>query len=67
MITTKSVITERREAIGMSREWLAILTGVTADTVKRWERNGIAHVHLSMIVKIADALSMSIDELIHSI
>lgn len=64
---TKSIITERREAMGMTQEELARLTGTNVDAVINWESEGLDDVKLSTIKKIAEVLDFSMDELIWSI
>ena len=52
-----------RQARGLSQTRLAELLGILARTYNRWERGG--HVpHAEMLVKIADALQVSVDELL---
>ena len=52
-----------RQARSLSQTRLAELLGVLPRTYNRWERGG--HVpHAEMLVKIADALQVSVDELL---
>lgn len=52
-----------RQARSLSQTRLAELLGVLARTYNRWERGG--HVpHAEMLVKMADALQVSVDELL---
>lgn len=52
-----------RQACGLSQARLAELLDVLPRSYNRWERGG--HVpHAEMLVKIADALQVSIDELL---
>lgn len=56
-------IKENRTAQGLSQQSLAKLIGVTHASISYWE-NGVNIPNVLDVWKIADALNMSIDELV---
>lgn len=55
-------IKNAREAKGMTQEQLAKLLGVTQGAVAQWE-NGLTHPTFDKLVTLAEALSLTVDEL----
>lgn len=52
-----------RESMKMSQEELARLCGVTQGAVAQWEK-GLTHPSFDKLKKVADALHITVDELI---
>lgn len=52
-----------RKAVGMSQANLAKMVGVTQGAVSQWER-GITHPGFKILPKLAQALKLSLDDLI---
>ena len=59
-------IAERRKRLGMTQKQLADQLHITDRAVSRWER-GVGAPDVSLLVPLADALSMSTDELLRGI
>ena len=53
-----------RKQKGWSQEKLAVESGVSYNTIIKLERGGIKNPKIETVVKLADALKVSIDELI---
>jgi transcriptional regulator with XRE-family HTH domain len=56
-------IIDCRKAKGLTQEQLAKLLGVTQGTVSQWE-NGLTHPAFNMLPRLANALGVTVDELI---
>ena len=56
-------IREARKAQGLTQEQLAELIGVTQGTVAQWE-NGLTHPSFEKIPKVANALGITVEELL---
>lgn len=57
-------IAKIRKQKGWSQEKLAQEAGISYNTLIKIERNGIKNPKIETVVKLADALKVSIDELI---
>lgn len=55
-------IKEARQEKGLTQEQLAAMIGVTQGAVAQWE-NGLSHPSFTKIPRLADALGITIDEL----
>lgn len=53
-----------REDKGWSREKLAVESGVSYNTIVKIEYGGIENPKIETVIKLADALAVSIDDLI---
>lgn len=53
-----------RKQKGWSQEKLAVESGVSYNTIIKIERGGIENPKIETVIKLADALSVSVDELI---
>ncbi len=53
-----------RKQKGWSQEKLAVESGVSYNTIIKLERGGIKNPKIETVVKLADALKVSVDELI---
>ena len=53
-----------RKGAGLSQQRLADMVGVSRESVKSWERDGIEHATLGNAVKVAEALGVSVYDLI---
>ena len=53
-----------RKQKGWSQEKLAVESGISYNTIIKLERGGIKNPKIETVVKLADALKVSIDELI---
>lgn len=56
-------IREARQLKGITQEQLAKMLGITQGAVAQWE-NGLTHPSFDMLPKVAEALGMTVDELI---
>lgn len=56
-------IKEARQMKGITQEQLAKMLGITQGAVAQWE-NGLTHPSFDMLPKVAEALGMTVDELI---
>jgi transcriptional regulator with XRE-family HTH domain len=56
-----SKITKLRQARGLTQLELAVLVGVTPNTIQGWEKNGLPH--LGKYLKLASILGCKLDEL----
>ena len=56
-------IREARQLKGITQEQLAKMLGITQGAVAQWE-NGMTHPSFDMLPKVAEALGMTVDELI---
>lgn len=56
-------IKEARQLKGITQEQLAKMLGITQGAVAQWE-NGLTHPSFEMLPKVAEALGMTVDELI---
>lgn len=54
---------EARQLKGITQEQLAKMLGITQGAVAQWE-NGLTHPSFDMLPKVAEALGMTVDELI---
>lgn len=53
-----------REGKGWSREKLAVESGVSYNTIVKIEYGGIKNPKIETVIKLADALMVSVDELL---
>ena len=53
-----------RKQKGWSQEKLAVESGISYNTIIKIERNGIENPKIETVIKLANALRVSIDELI---
>lgn len=53
-----------RKQKGWSQEKLAVESGISYNTIIKIERGGIENPKIETVIKLADALSVSVDELI---
>lgn len=65
-VKTRSIITARREALGLTQKELADLCGVHETTVHKWELHGMKSARTYNIVMLATVLNISTDELLRS-
>lgn len=56
-------IKEARQLKGITQEQLAKMLGITQGAVAQWE-NGLTHPSFEMLPKVAEALGLTVDELI---
>jgi transcriptional regulator with XRE-family HTH domain len=56
-------IREARQMKGITQEQLAKMLGITQGAVAQWE-NGLTHPSFEMLPKVAEALGLTVDELI---
>ena len=56
-------IKDARTALGITQEQLAAILGVTQGTVAQWE-TGRSHPSFDKLPKVAEALGVTVDELI---
>lgn len=56
-------IREARQLKGITQEQLAKMLGITQGAVAQWE-NGLTHPSFEMLPKVAEALGLTVDELI---
>lgn len=54
---------EARQLKGITQEQLAKMLGITQGAVAQWE-NGLTHPSFEMLPKVAEALGLTVDELI---
>jgi len=59
----KNLVTLRKQK-GWSQEKLAQEAGISYNTLIKLERNGIKNPKIETVIKLADALSVSLDELV---
>ena len=55
---------EIRKQKGLTQERLAIESGISYNTLIKLERNGIKNPKIGTVIKLADALEVSLDELV---
>ncbi len=55
---------EIRKQKGWTQERLAIESGISYNTLIKLERNGIKNPKIGTVIKLADALEVSLDELV---
>ena len=55
---------ELRKQNGWTQERLAIESGISYNTLIKLERNGIKNPKIETVIKLADALEVSLDELV---
>lgn len=60
---TQSGLSSLREAAGLTQLELAVLIGVTPNTIQGWEKNGLPH--LRKYQKLATILDCELDDLGH--
>ena len=53
-----------RKQKGWSQEKLAVESGISYNTIIKIERGGIENPKIETVIKLADALGVSIDELV---
>ena len=59
----KNLVTLRKQK-GWSQERLAQEAGISYNTLIKVERNGIKNPKIETVIKLADALNVSLDELV---
>ena len=59
----KNLVTIRKQK-NWSQEKLAVESGISYNTIIKIERGGIKNPKIETVVKLADALGMTLDELI---
>ena len=59
----KNLVTLRKQK-GWSQEKLAQEAGISYNTLIKVERNGIKNPKIETVIKLADALNVSLDELV---
>jgi transcriptional regulator with XRE-family HTH domain len=59
----KNIVTLRKQK-GWSQEKLAQEAGISYNTLIKLERNGIKNPKIETVIKLADALNVSLDELV---
>jgi transcriptional regulator with XRE-family HTH domain len=59
----KNLVTLRKQK-GWSQEKLAQEAGISYNTLIKLERNGIKNPKIETVIKLADALEVSLDELV---
>ena len=59
----KNLVTLRKQK-GWSQEKLAQEAGISYNTLIKLERNGIKNPKIETVIKLADALNVSLDELV---
>jgi transcriptional regulator with XRE-family HTH domain len=57
-------LAEFRKQKGWSQERLAKESGISYNTLIKLERNGIKNPKIETVIKLADALKVSLDELV---
>jgi transcriptional regulator with XRE-family HTH domain len=57
-------LSELRKQKGWSQERLAKESGISYNTLIKLERNGIKNPKIETVIKLADALKVSLDELV---
>ena len=62
-MSLKNLVKLRKEK-GWSQEKLAVESGISYNTIIKIERGGIKNPKIETVIKIADALDTSIDELV---
>ena len=60
----QSIITQRREALGLTVDELAFLCCVTPRTVKTWERSGVGNARLKHLLLLGHVLGVSLEDLL---
>ena len=55
---------ELRKQKGWTQERLAIESGISYNTLIKLERNGIKNPKIETVIKLADALEVSLDDLV---
>ncbi len=55
---------ELRKQKGWTQERLAIESGISYNTLIKIERNGIKNPKIETVIKLADALEVSLDDLV---
>ncbi len=62
-MTIGEAIKKARTDRGLSRGMLSIKSGIAVSTITSWEKLGI-YPTITLLIRIADALNVSLDELV---
>ena len=59
-----TVLSFERKKMGLTQKALAEASGVPVRTIQAWEDRGVSHATVGNLVKVADALGCTLDDVV---